>query len=334
VHVSVRATDNDPVAAGIIRGIHAGRQNIGRNKPVYICWMAEGDLERKFTIQAETIPTYRHPEIPARIISRAVAYDARRRQPSGQMPRYADIDLSKIKSICAKALVEHGSGWLTTEETHAVLTAMKLPLAQGAVANTAEEAVKLASKIGVPVTVKLASRQIIHKTEIGAVRLNLQSEQEVREAFTDIRRCLEQTGQGDAMEGVLVQPMLSGGVEVMVGMTRDPLFGPLLAFGLGGIHVEILGDVQFRITPLTDRDTAEMVHEIKGYRLLRGYRGRPPADVEAIEDVLLRLSRLVEEIPEIRELDLNPIIALPPGQGCTIVDARIRIEASRPRPVV
>jgi acyl-CoA synthetase (NDP forming) len=132
------------------------------------------------------------------------------------------------------------------------------------------------------------------------------------------------------MEGVLIQPMLSGGVEVMVGMTRDPLFGPLLAFGLGGIHVEILGDVQFRITPLTDRDAAEMVREIKGYRLLTGYRGQPAADVKAIEEVLLRISQLVEEIRQIVELDLNPIFALPEGQGCKIVDTRIRIELSTP----
>jgi acyl-CoA synthetase (NDP forming) len=128
------------------------------------------------------------------------------------------------------------------------------------------------------------------------------------------------------MEGGLVQPMVTGGVEVMVGVTHDPLFGPLIAFGLGGIHVEILSDVQFRVTPLTERDAAEMVRQIKGYRLLSGYRGHPPADMEAIEDALLRISRLVEEIPEITELDLNPIFALPPGQGCRIVDARIRIE--------
>ena len=120
----------------------------------------------------------------------------------------------------------------------------------------------------------------------------------------------------------------------MVGVTHDPLFGPLIAFGLGGIHVEILGDVRFRITPLTDRDAAQMVREIKGYRLLQGYRGHPAADVEAIEEVLLRLSRLVEEIPEISELDLNPIFALPPGQGCRIVDARIRVEKNAPRPAV
>jgi acyl-CoA synthetase (NDP forming) len=120
----------------------------------------------------------------------------------------------------------------------------------------------------------------------------------------------------------------------MVGMTCDPLFGPLLAFDLGGIHVEILGDVQFRFTPLTNRDAIELVREIKGNRLLQGYRGHPAADVEAIEEVLLRLSRLAEEIPDISELDLNSIIALPPGQGCRIVDARIRVEAGSLRPSV
>jgi acyl-CoA synthetase (NDP forming) len=127
------------------------------------------------------------------------------------------------------------------------------------------------------------------------------------------------------MEGVLVQPMVSDGVEVMAGMSRDPLFGPLIAFGLGGIHVEILGDVRFRLAPLTDRDAAGMVREIKGRPLLEGYRGRAAADVKAIEDVLLRVSQLVVSVPEITELDLNPVFALPPGQGCRIVDARIRV---------
>ena len=327
LHVSVRAQDNDPVAAGIIRGIRAARQAIGRNKPVYICWMAEGDLERTFTVDGETVPTYPHPEIPARIISRALTYETWRLQPIRQVPSYPDIDLSSAKLICAKALSVHGTGWLTTEETHALLDAMKLPLVQGTFATSAEEAVKMASKIGFPVAVKLASRQIVHKTEIGGVHLNVADERAVRNSFEAMRARLAQKNKLDAMEGVLVQPMLSGGVEVMVGMTRDPLFGPLLAFGLGGIHVEILNDVQFRITPLTNRDATEMVSEMKGYRLLQGYRGQPAADVRAIEDVLLRVSRLVEEIPEISELDLNPIFALPPGQGCKIVDARICVES-------
>ncbi|MCX5723248.1 MAG: acetate--CoA ligase family protein [Nitrospirae bacterium] len=332
VHVSVRPEDNGPVAAGIIRGIRAARQTIGDKKPIYICWMAERDLERTFTVEGETLPTYQHPEVPALIISRAVVYETWRRQPSGQVPSYTDVNFLKAKAICTKALSERGSGWLTTEETHALLGAMKLPLVQGSVVTSAEEAVKLACNIGFPVAVKLASRQIVHKTEIGAVRLNLADEHAVRDAFEAIRSRLAQDHKLDAMEGVLVQPMLSGGVEIMVGMSRDPLFGPLLAFGLGGIHVEILGDVQFRVVPLTDRDATEMVREIKGYRLLQGYRGQPAADIDAIEDILLRMSRLVEDIPEISELDLNPVFTLAQGQGCKIVDARIRVEARRAPP--
>ena len=239
-----------------------------------------------------------------------------------------------VTQICADALSRRGTGWLSTEETRNVLSAIKLPVQPGGVARTADEAAVLSRQAGYPVAVKLASHQIVHKTDVGGVQLNLTNEEAVRKAFHSMRTRLAETNQLDAMEGVLVQPMLSGGVEVMVGMTHDRLFGPLIAFGLGGIHVEILGDVRFRITPLTDRDAAQMVREIKGYRLLQGYRGHPPADVEAIEEVLLRLSRLVEEIPEISELDLNPVFALPPGQGCSIVDARIRVEASTSRPAV
>lgn len=326
VHVSVRVEDNDPVAAGILRGISAARQTDLNRKPVYLCWMAEGDLDRAFTVDREVIPTYRHPEVPARIISRAIAYETWQQQPIGQAPHDSDSDLFMVKSICAKALLERGSGWLTTGETHAILGAINLPLAQGTVAASAEEAVKLAQKIRFPVAVKLASHQIVHKTEVGGVHLNLADELAVRNSFEAIRARLAQVNKLDAMEGVLIQPMLSGGVEVMVGMTRDPLFGPLISFGLGGIHVEILGDVQFRVAPLTDRDATEMVRTIKGYRLLTGYRGQPAVDLNAVDDVLLRISHLVEAIPEISELDLNPVFAMPEGQGCRIVDARIRIE--------
>lgn len=325
VHVSVRAADNDPVAAGITRGISTARKAIGQDKPVYLCWMAEGDLDRTFTVDGEAIPTYRHPDIPPRIISRALSYDAWRQRPAGTVPDCADADISKAKAICAKALSDRGSGWLTTEEIHALLETMKIPLVAGGIATGAEDAVKAAQKIGYPVAVKLVSRTILHKTDAGGVRLNLADEQAVRHAFESIRSRLAHDSTLDAMDGVLVQPMLSGGVELMAGMTRDPLFGPLIGFGLGGVHVEVLGDVQFRLAPLTDRDAAEMIRSIKGYRLLTGYRGQPAVDISAIEEVLQRISRLAEAIPEICELDLNPIFTRPEGQGCRIVDARVRV---------
>jgi acyl-CoA synthetase (NDP forming) len=206
---------------------------------------------------------------------------------------------------------------------------MMLPLPRGGFCPTADEAVRVAEDIGFPVALKLASRQIVHKTEFDGVKLNLQSASSVREAFRAIEaRVTREKGAG-AMDGVVVQPMIYGGVELMVGVTQDLSFGPLIGFGLGGIHVEILKDVSFRVTPITDADAAEMVRSIRGYRLLQGYRGHPPADIPALEELLLRVSRLVEEVPEIEELDLNPVIALPPGQGCVVVDARIRVKAER-----
>lgn len=325
LHVSVRAKDNDPVAAGIARGIHAARKAAGRGKPVYICWMAEGDRDRTFIVDGETVSTYPFPEIPVRVLNRAVAYDAWRRQPPGQAPRYGDIDLPAAKAVCAKALSKRGPGWLSPEEFRALLTAMKLPLVPETPATSAEEAVAAARGTGFPVAVKLASRRIVHKTEVGGVRLHLENEQAVRDAFDEIRRRVEQSGLRDAMDGVLVQPMITNGIELLAGMTRDPLFGPLIAFGLGGIHVEALGDVRFRLAPLTDRDATEMVQEIKGRRLLEGYRGRPPTDVRSIEDVLLRLAQLAEAVPEITEMDLNPVFALPAGRGCLIADARVKV---------
>lgn len=329
VHVSVRPEDNPPVATGIARGIRAARQTIGQGKPVHLCWMSEGDLDRSFTIDGETIPTYRHPEVPARVLGRAVAYDAWRREPAGLVPSFTGFDLSTAKAICTGASTAGRAGWLDMEATRALLAAIQVPFIQGRFATTAEQAAKVARAIGFPVAVKLASHRLVHKTEIGGVRLHLTDETAVHEAFEAIRSRLAQDHQLDAMAGVLVQPMVTGGVEVMAGMTRDPLFGPLVAFGLGGIYVEVLGDVQFRLAPLSDRDAASMVRSIKGYRLLTGYRGRPVADVKALEDLLLRLSQLVDAVPEIAELDLNPIFALPAGRGCAIVDARVRIETEK-----
>ncbi len=208
-----------------------------------------------------------------------------------------------------------------------MLKAFKLPLPAGGVAKTADEAVKLAAEVGFPVAVKLDSVKLVHKTEVGGVLLNLKSEDAVRKAFDAIKSRVDATGQPDAMNGVVIQPMVSGGVEVMVGVTEDPLFGPLIAFGLGGIYVEILKDVNFRITPLSVQDASQMVRSIKGFKLLQGYRGHAPADIDALEELLLRTSFMVEEIPEINELDMNPVFALEPGKGASIVDCRIRVTA-------
>jgi acetyl coenzyme A synthetase (ADP forming)-like protein len=309
----------------IREGVAAGRAAGGKDKPVLACLMAEEGSNKPVVMEQESLPAYAFPEAAARVLGKMTLYADWRAQPLGLAPDFADIKLPVVRDICKKALDQRGAGWLETEETRNLLRAVGLPVSPGGVARTADEAVELALVLGFPVAVKLASHSLIHKTEIGGVHLNLMSEEAIRQAYGRIRDRLVQDNSLYAMEGVLVQPMVSGGVEVMVGVTADPLFGPLIAFGLGGVHVEILRDVCFRITPLTDRDAGEMVRGIRGSRLLQGYRGHPAADVKAIQDILLRVSRLVEEVPEISELDLNPIFALPPGEGCRIVDARIRV---------
>ncbi len=326
IYIPVDASQRSVILDAIGAGIEAGRLAGGTGKPILASLMVEEGIGLPLQLARESIPAYAFPEAAARVLSRVAAYAAWRTQPLGMFVEFEDIDAQSARGICQKALEERGSGWLATEESRQLLSAMGLPVAPGGVAPTADEAAELARQVGFPVAVKLASHQIVHKTEMGGIALNLGDDVAVRLAFETIRNSLAEQDNLQAMEGVLVQPMVSDGVEVMVGVTTDPVFGPLIAFGLGGIHVEILGDVRFRVTPLTDRDASEMVREIRGFRLLEGYRGHPPADVKALEEVLLRISLLVEEIPEITELDLNPIFALPPGQGCQIVDARIRVE--------
>lgn len=321
IYIPVGIADADAVRAGILAGVAHSRATGGADKPVLVCWMAGETVSAPVPLgESERLPVHAFPETAARVLCKMADYATWRAQPAGVIPDFADIQPRAAQEICREALVCRGAGWLSVAETRAVLEAMALPVAPGGVATTAAEAVALAQYLGFPVAVKLASHRLVHKTELGGVQLNLRDASAVRAAFETIRE-----RAGEEMEGVLVQPMVAGGVEVMMGMVEEPRFGPLLAFGLGGIHVEILKDVCFRMTPLTQRDAAEMVRAIRGHRLLAGYRNLPPSDVGALEEALLRLSRLVEEVPEIRELDLNPLFAFPEGQGCTIVDARIRV---------
>jgi len=159
--------------------------------------------------------------------------------------------------------------------------------------------------------------------------LNLTTPSEVRAAFLAISECLPEPPPGQEPDGALIQAMVSGGIETIVGVVADPAFGPLVGFGLGGTQVEILGDMRFRIAPLTDHDADELVREGHGFPLLRGFRGHPAADIEALREVVLRVSQLAEAIPEITELDLNPVMVLPVGNGCRIVDARIKVALPR-----
>ena len=323
IHVGL--ADISAICRKIFSAVRAARGKGGGSKPVLTCIMDSGKVPKTATSRGEVVPNYAFPEDAARVLGKLAHYAEWRDRPEGIILDFDDIRPQEARSLCAQVRRERGAAWLSADETRKVLSAFALPMPPGGICPGADEAAKLAAQIGFPVALKLASRTIVHKTEFGGVHLNLANEADVRQAFVEIQQRVAREDRLAEMDGVLIQPMISGGVEVMVGMTLDPLFGPLIGFGLGGIHVEILKDVCFRVTPITDRDAAEMVRAIKGYPLLEGYRGHPPADIAAIEDLLLRVARLVEEVPEISELDFNPVIALPPGRGCQIIDARIRL---------
>ena len=230
--------------------------------------------------------------------------------------------------MCREIVAARGETWLTAAELERVLNAFGLPLSAGPMAHTEDEAVAHAVTVGYPVVLKVSAPGIVHKTEIGGVRANLTGEADVRAAFADIAARVPNVRDAGSGAGVLVQPMVTG-VETLVGLSEDPVFGPLVAFGLGGVLVELLKDVAFRVAPLTDRDADELLHAVRSFPLLTGYRGRPPADLEALREVLLRVSLIGQHIPEVLELDLNPLIVLPPPQGCRIVDARLKVGPPR-----
>jgi acetate---CoA ligase (ADP-forming) len=325
IQTPLDADESAAMLEAIRQGTAGGRAAGGAGKPVLACLVAKEDASGPIILAGESIPTYAYPESAARVLGKIATYAVWRAGPHGIVPDFDDIDPASARGTCRRAIEERGAGWLTANEARAVLRAMHLPVAAGGVAHTADEATKAARSVGFPVAVKSASPKVFHKTEKGAVHLNVTDEAAVRRAFGVIRDSLEAEGRLVAKEGVLVQPMVKSNVEVTVDMFEDPSFGPLIAFGLGGIHVEAIADPAVRVTPLTDRAAAAMVRETRGYPLLAGYRGYPPADIEAIHDVLLRVSRLVEEVPDIAELELSPIFAGSPGEGCRILDSRIRV---------
>jgi acyl-CoA synthetase (NDP forming) len=210
---------------------------------------------------------------------------------------------------------------LTEIESKQVLAAAGIPVAESVLATTAEEAGKAANEIGFPVVIKIVSPDITHKSDVGGVRLGLESKEEVQAAFEEMLDAVREVQPKARIEGVAVQHMAPRGAEVIIGMSKDPQFGPVLMFGLGGILVEVLKDVAFRIVPLEPRDARQMVREIKGYPVLEGARGRDAADVAALESLILKLSEFVEANPQIEEIDLNPVFAY--KDGVIAVDARI-----------
>lgn len=217
-----------------------------------------------------------------------------------------------------------GRNILTEVESKLLLKEAGFPVVEARLATSPEEAAGRASELGFPVVLKVVSRDIAHKSDVGGVKLDLKNEEEVRRAYREIMEEVRRRAPQAEILGVSVQRMARPGVEVIVGMGKDAQFGPFLMFGLGGVFVEVLKDVSFRIVPITRRDAREMIREIRGFPLLQGYRGREPADLEALEDLLLKLSDFAEQNPEVREMDLNPVFAR--RDGVEIADARIILE--------
>jgi acyl-CoA synthetase (NDP forming) len=219
---------------------------------------------------------------------------------------------------------KEGRTMLTEIEAKQLLKNAGISVVDTRLAKSKTEAVAIAKEIGLPAVMKIASADVVHKSDAGGVKLGLKTAAQVGKAYDDIMKSIKAAFPNAKIEGVSVQSMARSGVEVIIGMSKDAQFGPVLMFGLGGVLVEILKDVSFRIVPLVKRDAKEMIREIKGFPLLQGYRGSEPVDVENLEDMLLKVSAYIEKTPEIKELDLNPIFAY--KDGAVAVDARVILE--------
>jgi len=298
-----------------------------RQKPLLACFMGQQGFSRKLQARGKFVPSYPFPEDAVSALAKAAEYGEWLRKPKGAIPRIRGIRRERAQRLIESAMTRSARRpfWLWAREIADLLDCYGIRFAETLMAETAAEAAASASKVGFPVAVKLASPTIVHKTDVGGVKLDLRSESEVEKAFQDIRARLAEIGRQHEMEGVTVQRMVRGGIEAIVGMTQDPSFGPLIMFGLGGIYAELMKDIAVRLHPLTDLDARELVGSIKMAKLFEGFRGSPPADTKALEDLLLRLSALIEDTPQIAELDFNPVKTMGQGEGYWVIDARIML---------
>ncbi len=309
-----------PVVAGandVAAAIRETVERSGTSKPVIAAIVSAEGVPAALRDPDSKVIALPYPESAARALAFAADYADWLRRPAGSVVEPEGIDRAGAHAIIEEALGRaDGDGWLAPESARTLLDAYGVPVVRERLALTPDEAVSAARDLGLPVVVKLAAPGL-HKTDVGGVALDLRDEQQVREA-------VERLGAA-----VIVQPYLTGRTELLAGVVQDPLFGPLVAFGPGGALAELIGDAGFRLAPLTDLDADELVTRGKAGRLVRGFRGAPPADADALRDLVIRLGRLADDFPEVSELDLNPILAGP--EGCVAVDARIRVRrAARP----
>ena len=276
------------------------------------------------THQPGFIPAYAYPEAAAHALARAATYGAWRSRPFGHIPEPGDVREDDARALVRTFLHDSpGGGWLPPDRVAELLGCYGIPLASLVPVTSADEAVQAAVGLGGPVVLKADVPGLVHKTDAGAVQLDLRTAADIRRAYDEL------TGKFGSHARVLIQPMITGGTEVIVGVAQEPVFGPLVVFGLGGVATDLLADRAARLAPLTDSDADELIRSIRSAPLLLGYRGAQPADLAALRETLLRVSRLADDLPEIAELDLNPVIARP--DGVSAVDARIRLTPTQPQ---
>jgi acetyl coenzyme A synthetase (ADP forming)-like protein len=316
-------------ANDVARAIVESASRIDGNKPLLSVFLSAHEAPKELSTANFRIPSYSFPETAAIALARATRYHQWRERRETYPTRFNDIRVDEAAAVVAAALAR-GEGWLTPDEVAKICACYGLPLIQQRVVASIEDAGAAADEIGGRVALKAIAPGLVHKTEAGAVRLDLHGAEAVRDAAREMNEKLSSNGYSPS--GFMVQQMATRGVEMLVGVVHDPQFGPVVACGAGGVQVELLKDVSVRLTPLSNEDAAEMIRELKTYPLLTGFRGSVPCDVAALEDGLLRVSAMVEELPQIAELDCNPFVVH--ETGAAILDARIRVTAVEPRPLV
>jgi acetate---CoA ligase (ADP-forming) len=314
-------------APEVIRAIQRAARNLPRPIPLLSVFLSRQSAPRVIRSQGVSVPHYPFPEDAARALSLAARYGAWRALPEEPLAVLDGIDRDRAAAVIASALAEVG-GWIAPRAVGELLSCYGIPMVETRFADSPHAAGREAARFGSPVALKAIAPGLLHKSDAGAVRLDLKGGRAVQDAAADMAASLEQMGHH--VTGYQVQPIAAKGVEMLVGVVQDEHFGPVLACGAGGTATELLKDVAVRITPITRREASRMIRVLKTFPLLDGYRGATRADVGALEDVLLRVSALVEAHPEVVEMDLNPLIVHP--AGAVAVDARIRLEPGPPRP--
>ncbi len=314
-------------AEDVARAIREATGTLAGRIPLLTVFMSARGVPDELHGDGVRIPSFRFPEDAGRALAHAARYGEWRGRPEGRVPDFPDARREEAAGMLAAAL-EDGPRWLRPDEVAGLLGCYGLPLAEWRLADTPEAAGRAARDLGGPVALKAVAPTLVHKTEAQGVRLSLSGARAVERAAAEMADEVRRAGH--RVERFLVQRMVAEGVEMLVGVVHDALFGPVVACGAGGTAVELTSDVSVRITPLTDQDARDMIRSLRTFPLLEGFRGAPRADVTALEEVLLRVSALVDDHPEVAEMDLNPVIVGP--DGAVVVDARARVEMPAPPP--